>query len=144
MQYNNDELEEKTINEEVQQQDAAPVTTTTKRERKPAAAKEEETSSKEIVDVYQHGFKIPLQLHSQHARADAISFRKGNVQYRLKPADILNLANSGNIVPGVSVGKLPWSAAIGLFINNLDGGRNKTFSNIIENSKQNIINNNLQ
>lgn len=143
MQYNNDELEEKTINEEVQQQDAAPVTTTTKRERKPAAAKEEEATAK-IVDVYQHGFKIPLQLHPQHAGADAISFRKGNVQYRLKPADILNLANSGNIVPGVSVGKLPWSAAIGLFINNLDGGRNKTFSNIIENSKQNIINNNLQ
>lgn len=141
MQYDN-ELEENTsINEQQhEQQDIAPLTAP-KRERKAAAPKEEE---RVIADVYQHGFKIPLQLHPQHAGADAISFRKGNVQYRLKPADILNLANSGNIVPGVSVGKLPWSAAVGLLVNNLDGGRNKTFNDIIEQSKQNIIHQNLK
>ena len=116
-----------------------------KKERKNAAVKED-APPRELgdVDVYEHGFKMPLQLHPQHAKAHAIAFLKGNVQYRLKPDDILTLARTGKIIPGTSVGKLPWSAAIGLLVNNLDGGRNKTFSDILENSKQNIINKNLK
>lgn len=127
-----------------QAEEVTPVSAPVKRERKTAAAKEENTALALLPDVYEHGFKIPLQLHPQHAACDTISFRKGNVEYRLKPTDILSLARIGAIVPGASVGKLPWSAAIGLFVNNLDGGRNKTFHDIIENSKQKTFSDNLK
>lgn len=135
------------LQEEEQEQESTaqpPLVTVGKKERKNAAAKEE-AQPQEIgeLDVYEYGFKMPLQLHPQHENADAIAFLKGNVQYRLKPDDILTLANTGKIVPGNSVGKLPWSAAIGLLVNNLDGGRNKAFSDILKNSKQNIITKNL-
>lgn len=138
-------LQEEEQEQEQESTAQPPLVTVGKKERKNAAAKEE-AQPQEIwgeLDVYEYGFKMPLQLHPQHENADAIAFLKGNVQYRLKPDDILTLANTGKIVPGNSVGKLPWSAAIGLLVNNLDGGRNKAFSDILKNSKQNIITKNL-
>ena len=63
--------------------------------------------------------------------------------YSLKPKDILMLG-AGKIKPKESVGKIPWAAAIGLFVNNLDGGRNKAFSDMLEQKKQDTISDNLK
>jgi len=98
---------------------------------------------KQQVEVYEHGFKKPLELHPQHAKADKISFRKGLVEYKITPADALRLAQTGSIKPGISLGSIPWSAAVGLFVNNLDGGRNKAMNDILEKSKEATILNNL-
>lgn len=122
------------MSEEIKQTTVKPetgVTETAKSAKKPAA------------DVYEHGFKIPLEIHPQHAKSDKITFYKGNSMYSLKPKDILTLGE-GKIKHKESVGKIPWSAAIGLFVNNLDGGRNKAFSDMLEQKKQDTISENLK
>lgn len=110
---------------------------------KKAAPKSGGLSKKTQTDVYEHGFKIPLEIHPQHANADRISFRIGNAEYKVSPADAIKLANTGGIKPGSKLGAIPWSAAIGLFVNNLDGGRNKAMNDILEKSKADALNNNL-
>ncbi len=94
-------------------------------------------------DVYEHGFKIPLEIHPHLAKSDKIAFYKGSSSYSLKPSDILALGQ-GKIKPNESVGKIPWSAAPGLFVNNIDGGRNKAFSDMLEQKKQDVISDNLK
>lgn len=95
-------------------------------------------------DTYEHGFKVPLEIHPQHQKSTKIGFYIGNTQYVLSPKDILNLGLGGKINPGVSVGKLKWSVAIGLFVNNLDGGRNKALNDMLEQKKQDTISDNLK
>lgn len=100
-------------------------------------------TKKVAADVYDNGFKIPLEIHPQHSKSDKITFYKGTSMYSLKPKDILMLG-AGKIKPKESVGKIPWAAAIGLFVNNLDGGRNKAFSDMLEQKKQDTISDNLK
>jgi len=96
-------------------------------------------NKKTSTEVYEHGFKIPLELHSQHQSADRIAFLRGSVIVELSPNDILRLGKQSPIKPGVRVGQIPWSAATGLFVNNLTQ-RNKALSTTIEDKKNEIIN----
>lgn len=114
--------------------------------KKPAEKPAEQNSSNaDESSNYVHGFKVPLELHPQFAGCSQISFMIGSSTYRLSPAEILTLAGEAKrINPKLNVGSIPWKAAIGLFVNNIDGGRNKQLHDTIEASKEAAFNSNLQ
>lgn len=113
-----------------------------KNKKKTPAPKTEEQPAA-AVEAYESGFKVPLEIHPQHATCDMISFRRGGTEYKLSPSQILKLAQNGKILNGVSVGKLQWKEAVGLLVNNLDGGRNKAFNDMMLANAQDIIDKSL-
>ena len=95
--------------------------------------------------VYVHGFKIPLEIHPQLSACDRITFMIGTSTYSLTPSEILNMAGgAGKIRPQKSVGPIPWRAAIGIFVNNLDGGRNQQLNDMIQSSNEDTFEKNLK
>ncbi len=95
-------------------------------------------------DTFVHGFKIPFEILPQHRGAESISFMRAQQVYNMSPADLLILAgNEKKINPKVAIGPIPWRAAIGIFVNKIDGGRNQQTQELIEAKKTEDFQKNL-
>lgn len=122
------------------QQEETPTRTTGTAKKKTVPAPAEQDSPN-----YVHGFKIPLELHPQFAGCTQIMFMMGSSTYTLSPEQIKVLAGGAKgIKHKAFVGSIPWKAAIGLFVNNIDAGRNKQLHDMMEASKEAAFNSNLQ